>query len=167
MQATMQTDFHSLYERYAPDIYRFALYLSGDPAKADDITAETFVRAWTAPGEIRVGTVKAYLLVIARNLYRAGLRQAQRQTALDEHLPAGGAGPERAAAARVELQATLRALQKLPEHERAALLLHVQDGMPYTGIAAVLGMTVANVKVTIYRARVRLMGLVGHEGSQE
>ncbi|MGH2524381.1 MAG: sigma factor [Anaerolineales bacterium] len=52
-----------LYERYAQDVYRFALYLCGDPVYAEDIAAETFVRAWVTPGEIRAGTVKAYLFM--------------------------------------------------------------------------------------------------------
>jgi DNA-directed RNA polymerase specialized sigma24 family protein len=52
---------HDLYERHAADVYRFALYLSGNPAEAEDITADTFVRLWTAPGAIRLPTVKAYL----------------------------------------------------------------------------------------------------------
>ena len=43
------TDFSSLYKKYAPDVYRFALYLSGERGDAEDITSETFVRAWTAP----------------------------------------------------------------------------------------------------------------------
>ena len=77
-------DFDTLYERYARDVYRFALYLSGRPHEADDITAETFVRAWTSGQSIRVGTVKAYLFMIARNLYRAGLRERGRTAALDE-----------------------------------------------------------------------------------
>ena len=38
------TDFEQLYERHARDVYRFALYLSGDRAVAEDITSETFVR---------------------------------------------------------------------------------------------------------------------------
>jgi DNA-directed RNA polymerase specialized sigma24 family protein len=38
-------DFDTLYQRYARDVYRFALYLSARPDEADDITAETFVRA--------------------------------------------------------------------------------------------------------------------------
>jgi len=43
--------FHELYSRYAGDVYRFAHWLSGNSHDADDITAETFVRAWTAPEE--------------------------------------------------------------------------------------------------------------------
>ncbi|HET9183328.1 MAG TPA: RNA polymerase sigma factor [Candidatus Angelobacter sp.] len=64
------TDFHSLYQSYAPQVQRFVLFLCGDASLADDITSDTFVRAWTARGKIREATVKAYLFTIARNLYR-------------------------------------------------------------------------------------------------
>ena len=55
------TDFAELYKKYAPDVYRFALYLSGEKSEAEDITSDTFVRAWTSSEAIRVATVKAYL----------------------------------------------------------------------------------------------------------
>jgi RNA polymerase sigma factor (sigma-70 family) len=74
----MLADAHEIYERYARDVHRFVLYLSGDPALADDITADTFVRLWTAPGEIRTATVKAYLFTIARNLYLTSQRREPR-----------------------------------------------------------------------------------------
>ena len=51
-----QAAFHDLYERYAPDVYRFALWLSGNPAEADDITSETFVRAWAGRSKIPLKT---------------------------------------------------------------------------------------------------------------
>lgn len=41
-------DFATLYAEHARDVQRFALFLSGDPALADDITSETFIRAWAA-----------------------------------------------------------------------------------------------------------------------
>jgi RNA polymerase sigma-70 factor (ECF subfamily) len=47
----MLVDFHSLFGRYSQDVYRFALYLSGDPSLVEEITQETFVRAWVIPGE--------------------------------------------------------------------------------------------------------------------
>ena len=63
------TDFGTLYTKYAPDVFRFAMYLSGNRSEAEDITSETFVRAWTAPEPIAMATVKGYLLTIARNLF--------------------------------------------------------------------------------------------------
>ena len=101
-------DFDTLYQRYARDVYRFALYLSGRPHEADDITAETFVRAWTSRQPIRVGTVKAYLFMIARNLYRAGLREHGRTAALDETMRDPGPGPDTAAADRLTLEGSPR-----------------------------------------------------------
>ena len=78
--------FSELYERYSADVFRFALFLSGDRAAAEDIAAETFARALVARQPIREGTVKAYLLAIARNLYRDGLRRQARLIPMtDDH----------------------------------------------------------------------------------
>ena len=63
------TDFTELYKKYAPDVFRFAMYLSGNRGEAEDIVSETFVRVWTAPEPIAMATVKGYLLTIARNLF--------------------------------------------------------------------------------------------------
>ncbi len=80
-------DFATLYQRYSLDVYRFALSLSGNAAQAEDIASETFARAWLAPAELRLGTVKAYLLTIARHLFLKGLRREARQVELDDRLP--------------------------------------------------------------------------------
>src|SRR5678816_48571 len=72
--------FRELYQRYYPDVHRFALFLTGDAARADDLTADTFVRAWRARDRIQHATVKAYLLAIARNLYQDQLRSSRQST---------------------------------------------------------------------------------------
>jgi RNA polymerase sigma-70 factor (ECF subfamily) len=160
----MLVDFHTLFERYAQDVYRFALYLSGDPSLAEEITQETFVRAWILVGEIRLGTVKAYLLTIARNLYRAERTRASHQVSLqDTHLDPKP-GPRAVAEGRLELAEVLRALQALPEIDRAVLLMHVQDGLPYATIATALGLSVAAVKVKVHRARLKLRRLCEPKG---
>ena len=160
----MLIDFHSVYARHAPDVYRFALYLSGDAALADDITQEAFVRAWVMPGEVRGGTVKAYLFMIARNLYRAELQRAARRVALVDGLPDRQPGPDAVANGRQELAAVLHALQTLPEVDRAALLMHAQDEMPYAEIAETLGISVVAAKVKVHRARIKLKKLLKPEG---
>ena len=160
----MLVDFHSLFERYSQDVYRFALYLSGDPSLAEEIAQETFVRVWVMPGEVRGGTVKAYLLTIARNLYLAERRRAARHVALACDLPDPKPGPEAVAWRRQELDAVFVALQGLPEADRTALLLHVQDGLSYAAIASALGLSTAAVKVRVHRARIKLRLLCGPDG---
>jgi RNA polymerase sigma-70 factor (ECF subfamily) len=155
----MLVDFHNLFERYSQDVYRFALYLSGDPSLAEEIAQETFVRVWVMPGEVRGGTVKAYLLTIARNLYLAERRRSARHVALDSDLPDSKPGPEAVAGGQQELDAVLEALQGLREADRAALLMHVQDGLSYAAIASALGLSTAAVKVRVHRARIKLRGM--------
>jgi RNA polymerase sigma-70 factor (ECF subfamily) len=151
------TDFHSIYQKYAPQVHRFALFLCGEAMLADDITSETFVRAWTARGKIREATVKAYLFTIARNLYRDHLRRNRRFQELEESLPDDSPSVQERAEHRAELDAVTAALQQLTEVDRAALLMRVQEEMPYEEIAQALGLPVATVKVKVHRARLKLM----------
>ena len=150
------TSFSELYRRYAPDVFRFALYLSGERAEAEDITAETFVRAWTAVERVRMSTVKGYLFTIARHLFLQNRRKRARETALEDVHPEPSRGPEAHADTDSELRAVLAALRQLPEIDRAALLMRAEDEMPYDDIARALGISLASVKVKIHRARLKL-----------
>jgi len=161
----MLVDFHSLFERYSRDVYRFALYLSGDPSLAEEIAQETFVRAWVTPDEIRGGTVKGYLLTIARHLFLAVGRRRGRQVALDAATPDPQPSPEAVASGRLELAAVLEALQSLPEIDRAALLMHAQDDLPYAEIARALGLSLTAVKVRVHRARLKLRRVCDPKGA--
>ena len=149
-------DFAQVYERHARDIYRFSVYLSGDVHVAEEVTAETFARAWASRDRVRLGSVKAYLLMIARNLYRDGQRRDWRARQLDLGMPDPGPDPETTAGDRDALRRVLDALAQLPEADRAALLLSAQEGLSSEEIAATLGLSVAAVKVKIHRARLRL-----------
>src|SRR6476660_7527857 len=117
----MIVDFHGVYERYSQDVYRFACFLSGNPSLAEEITQETFVRAWVTPGLIWVGSVKAYLFMIARNLYRAELKREARQVTLNETTLDPRPDARSTSDARFELDDVFRSLQALPELDRAAL----------------------------------------------
>jgi RNA polymerase sigma-70 factor (ECF subfamily) len=86
-------DFQSLYEKYAPEVRRFALFLCGDRSLADDITSETFLRVWSTRGRIRELTVKSYLFAVARNVHRDLQRQGWRREGLDDkHTDPGASG---------------------------------------------------------------------------
>jgi RNA polymerase sigma-70 factor (ECF subfamily) len=156
-----EVDFGGLYERHAPDVFRFVLYLTGHRADAEDITAETFARAWSARGAIRVGTVKAYLLMIARNLVRDRSRSPWRVDAIGDAIADAHAGPERTAEDREELQTVLAVLARLPEGDRSALLMRAVGGLSYAEIAAALGASTVAARVQVHRARVKLADLLG------
>jgi RNA polymerase sigma-70 factor (ECF subfamily) len=157
------TSFHELYERYARDVHRFAVYLSGDFALADDITSETFLRAWSGAAPIREATVKAYLFTIARNLYLQELRSRARHAPLDETLPSTAPGHDRLTEQQHALAAVLRALGTLPERDRTALLMRAREGLPYEQIAQALQLSVSAAKVKVHRARLKLAALVPKE----
>ena len=151
-------DFADIYEKYSREIYRFALYLSGNRALAEDLTAETFVNAFCGRAEIRVGTVKAYLIAITRNLYRDSIAFHRRLVPIDEVAEQVDPSPlpDRAAAQSRTFSRMLRAVRKLPEAQRDALILAVDHELGYEQIAAILGCSVAAVKVRIHRARLQL-----------
>jgi RNA polymerase sigma-70 factor (ECF subfamily) len=159
------TDLEELYRLYHPQVYRFAYYLSGRRAEAEDIAAETFVRLWSARDNLRLPTVKAYLFAIARHLYLDGQRRSRRDADLSDSLVDPTALPDAEAEGRRELEAVLDLLNRLPEPDRSALLLRAGHGMPYDQIAAVLGLSLSAAKVKVHRARVRLAEL--REGAEK
>jgi len=146
-------EFRGLYERYYADVYRFALFLTGNEARAEDLAADTFVRAWTARDRIQQQTVRGYLLTITRNLYRDALRASRPHVPLDDRIaddaPAADVQVERASA----LQQIRSRLRRVARGDRRALLLYVARDMSYTEIATALGVSVGAVKSRIFRAR--------------
>lgn len=153
------TDFSTLYKKYAPDVFRFALYLSGDHSQAEDITAETFVRVWTSPEPVEMATVKGYLFTIARNLFLQGVRGKSRHVELDRELRDREPNPHVQAEQKQQFRALLAGLQELSELDRAALLMRALDGMPYEEISRALKISLASAKVKVHRARLALAGI--------
>jgi len=156
-------EFGELYERYARDVLRFAWYLTGSRVEAEDITSETFVRAWVESDTLRVDTIKAYLFMIARNLHVDWRRRQTRRGELDREPADPSPGPEVESGGRSELRVVMTALQQLPEIDRAALLMRTYDDLSYEAIAAALGLTGVATRVKVHRARLKLAALCGKE----
>ena len=160
----MLTDeLRELYQKYAPDVHRFATYLSGDRSLADDIVSETFLRVWSRTEPIRLQTVRAYLFTIARNVYRHEIRRRSRHDELDGSEPVNGPGIHERVEQRQALDLALAALRQLPEADRTALLMRALDKTPYEEIAWTLGISLTAAKVKVHRARIKLAGLVPRE----
>jgi len=151
-------DFSEVYQRYVHDVHRFSLYLSGNYALAEDLTSETFVHAFCGRRDLHVGTVKAYLLAIARNLYRDFLDRQRRMVpiaAMPERVDPAPR-PDQTAADRQTFALVMQAMQALPATQREALLLAADKDLRQEQIAAILGCSVVAAKVRIHRARVAL-----------
>ena len=150
-------NFQDLYESYAAHVYRFALWLAGDSAEAEDITSETFIRAWTESDAIRTETLKAYLFTIARNLFLERQRKRKREVVLEDIYADSAPGPAQHVESRLELARVLQLLQTLPEIDRTAFILRVQQGLPYDEIARVLRLSLSSAKVKVHRVRKKLI----------
>lgn len=150
------TTFHEIYEHHSKDVYRYAFWLCGNTDDADDITSEAFARAWAGRDVIRTETVKAYLFTIVRNLYLQDYRKRKRQTELSDWLADPAPAPDQLAELRLELNHTIQAMQALPEADRTALLLRVQQDLSYEEIARTMQLPISTVKVKIHRARLKL-----------
>ena len=150
-------NFQGLYEAYAPEVYRFAFWLAGNSPEAEDITSETFVRAWVKNTTIRTETLKAYLFTIARNVFLEQQRKSKRQVALEDVHPDPAPGPDVLVENHLELRRIHRVLQRLPEIDRAAFILRVQHELPYAEIARVLGLSLSSAKVKVHRVRKKLL----------
>jgi RNA polymerase sigma-70 factor (ECF subfamily) len=157
--------FKQLYETYFEDIYRFALWLCRDESEAEDLTSETFVRAWTQRHRLRTETLKAYLLAIARSVFLRNRRRAKGREQLTEELPDGAPDPCRQATARMDLDRVNRVMARLPEPDRIALVLRAEHSLPYVEIARVLGISEGAARVQVHRARRRLLdSCLTHQG---
>jgi RNA polymerase sigma factor (sigma-70 family) len=146
--------FAVLYEHHYQDVYRFALFLTSDPARAEDLASDTFVRAWMARERIHHPTVRAYLLAITRNLYRDQLRLKRPPSlALDERAKDARPGVDVRVEHRSELRHVRARLRHVAAGDRGALLLYVVRDMSYAQIAARLSLSIGSVKSRIARAR--------------
>lgn len=158
--------FAPLYERYVDDVYGYCLRRISHPEHAADLTAQIFTRALAALPRYRDngGTFRSWLFSIAHNLLVDTYRAGREMASLDERdrlyaMADPSAGPEHLA-----LQADLRrafqaSLRELTAGQRDVVELRLA-GLTGPEIAEVLGMKLAAVKSTQFRAYARLRELL-------
>lgn len=144
-----------LYKQYAKKVHQYAYYLSGNKTMAEDITSETFIRAWVSIDRIRESTVNAYLSTIARNYYFE-LQKSKKSFGNDLTINNCSLDSSELLSIENDLRTVLSAMQLLKEKERSALLLRARNDLSYQEIAEVLNLTISNSKVLVCRARMKL-----------
>jgi RNA polymerase sigma-70 factor (ECF subfamily) len=139
-----------------PRLRRYARAMVGERAAADDLVQDTLERAWSRLAQWRAGSdLRAWLFSIMHNLRVDQLRRPGLSTSPidDEHVDA----PTRATQTdRLEVKDLEFALARLPEEQRAVLLLVALEEMSYSEVALALGIPIGTVMSRLYRGRERL-----------
>ena len=150
--------FGQLYERTHLLVFRFIYGLGAEPVEeAEDLTAETFIRAWKARRRFRgdEGAAIGWLLRIARNLVidRHRRRQVRGSEGALEDLPAQVFGPglEQQTADRERMLVLFRLLDGLPVDRREMIVLRYFLEWPVKRIAEHMGMPENTVSVYLRR----------------
>jgi len=155
--------FGELVRSFESSVLRLAARITGDPAEAEDAAQEAFLRAYQAlPRFDPDRPFGPWIMKIAAN--RALTRAARRNKdiPLDETAP--GPDFEQEQADRNEVERLRHAVAGMPPSDRAVLSLRYDSGLPLSEIAHTLGIGLSAVKVRLFRARRRLMRLMGAEG---
>src|SRR5947208_9574587 len=149
-----------------PSLRAFAISLSGNVDRADDLVQETLLRAVTNIDSFQPGShMSAWLITILRNLFLTEYRKRRREVedADGRHVDSLKSPPEQHS--RLEFEEFRVALAKLPSGQREALLLVGASGFSYDEAAAICESAVGTVKSRVNRARARLSKLLSIDGA--
>lgn len=162
-----QRRFDALVRKYAGDLLRFGIWLSGDHALANDLVQETFLRAWKALDKLKdVNAAKGWLTTILRREHaRTFERKRLPMTDIDDVMVADQVGlpPEE----RTEIDLLRRALSELDVKYREPLTLQVVMGLSITEIADQLALTESAVMTRLFRAREKLKAKLNPDESRD
>lgn len=171
--AHTELDLRRLVEQYGglyPKVYNYARFLLKDPVAADEVTADTFTRAFDKIGffDASRGTMSAWIMAIARTTAIDHLRRIRRSRRLfspiRDDVPDPASRPEYDAIAHETRNELLEALSRLSVREREVVSLKFSARLTNREVAAILGWSEGNVGVTVFRAVRRLRRLLEKTG---
>lgn len=164
--SSRQRQFDALARAHSGDLYRYAYWLCGDAALAQDLIQETFLRAWRSIDSLReTDAAKAWLITILRREHARLFERKSFDTTdigeleLDDR---DALSPEQLG----EDSLVRAAMLQLEPKYREPLLLQVLGGFSCEEIARELGLGAAAVMTQLFRARQKLKTLLGGERSE-
>jgi RNA polymerase sigma-70 factor (ECF subfamily) len=162
-----RNDFQRVYEEQVWTVYGFLAYRIHDQAAAEDLTQATFEHALRAWGrfDARKGSHRTWLLTIARNLLiDHHRRDRSSRIEIEEGMLPAVAGPEDRPTATHEIA---DALSQLGDRDREVIALRFGGDLTGPEIAAVLGLTLANVQQILSRSLRKLRSILDETGFSE
>jgi RNA polymerase sigma-70 factor, ECF subfamily len=165
---TDASDFEAFVRRHQDMVYATALRLLANPAEAEDVSQNVFLKAFQRFDHLRRSdTAAGWLKTVTRNDCLNHLRRYRARWRFFSEIDPEGSGwldSETAAAASAaetlvradERDQLVRGLRGLPAHQRIPIVLYHFEDMSYQEIAAALNVSIAKVKTDIHRARLSL-----------
>lgn len=161
--------FAGLVEQYWDRLYRWLYHLARNQHTAEDLTQETFLKAFANLTRFRAeSNFAGWLFRIGHNNFANHYRGSRTREALPDDLQTPHEGPVEEVLLRETQQGLADALRRLPTDFRAALLLRVEEGLSFREIAKVLGLTEETARWRVFKARQKLLALMAprREGEQ-
>lgn len=147
-----------------PALRAFAISLSGNGDRADDLVQETMVRAFANISSFQPDSnLPAWLFTILRNHFRSDYRKRRREVEDADGSYAKTLKTQPAQNAHLEFEEFCVALQKLDPDQRDALMLVGASGFSYEDAGLICGCPIGTIKSRVNRARKKLGELLGIE----
>ncbi|MCD8022758.1 MAG: RNA polymerase sigma factor [Lachnospiraceae bacterium] len=149
-------EFEQLYRRYYKDVYLYLCTLTGDCSVAEDLTAETFLRAYSSVEKFRGDCdIRTWLCKIARNQYISHYRKNKRLTPLHEigDIPDPYADVTQTYEDQDSAERIQKYLNQMKEPYRQVFTLRVFSELPFAQIAKLFGKSEGWARVTFLRAK--------------
>lgn len=148
--------YEQLYRRHVGKIHALCLRLTGQAELAEDMTQESFIRAWQKLGSFRGDSAfSSWLYRLSSNVAIGYLRQQNkwRMVSFDDHAHQPTLGFATIHEEAPDLEKTL---MKLPDQARVVVILHEHLGYKHSEIAQLTGMAIGTSKSLLSRARAQL-----------
>ena len=159
-----QEQFERLYRAYYMRVFSYVMTLCGDQLQAEEITQETFFRAFSRQSEFRGDAdASTWLCAIAKNFFLDEKRKRRADGAIPEDLPDPGKSPERTAEDRDSSLRIHMALHGLEEPYREVFELRIFGELSFREIGMIFGKTETWARVTFHRARIKLQERIGKQ----
>ncbi|MBI4946662.1 MAG: RNA polymerase sigma factor [Bacteroidetes bacterium] len=152
-------EFNQCVDLYADNLYRFILKNVKDKDKAKDVVQDTYEKLWMKVSDVPSTNAKSYMFTTAYRTMIDMFRSDKKQTRMED-----GEFDEMLSHKKQysDLKAVLNAaVNKLPEIQRMVVMLRDYEGYSYQEIGDIAGLTEAQVKVYIFRARAFLKTYIG------
>ena len=149
-----RSQYNQCVELYADRLFRFAFSSLHNREQAEDVVQESFARVWEKVKTVDFAKAKSYLFTTAHHAMVDEVRQRQHFASIEDFSPTDERATQNPYPDVNEI--LKKAIATLPEAQRNALLLRDYEGYSYQEISDITGMSEAQVKVNIFRARTAL-----------